>query len=109
MDQKIKSPSVTELFLLLIPKSMNKKNIMEKARSAREPIEIFNSDRYSITTEPYNYRIYIKLPIKSGFKTLGRIYYMPQEHGLKYAHDLAEETIKEYFIDYIQSQFNLKR
>lgn len=78
---------------------MNRNLIMEKARQGKKSVLLYEDDQYKIKEIPHNYKIWIKLPLKSDFRTFGHKLYSPLEHGLDYAHELAKYHIKEYFIN----------
>lgn len=70
-----------------------------RACESRKAKIIFDSPRYRIEEIPLNLRIWIKLPKKPGFKSIDRDLYTPIELGIEFAKELAEDNIKNYFID----------
>lgn len=75
------------------------KNI-QKAIEAKKPKVIYECEDYIIEQIPLNYRATIKCAIspKHSHRGLGRESYTHPEHGLSYAKEIVEYTIKEYFL-----------
>lgn len=69
---------------------------LKMAKEAREVIVLFENKQYRIEKIALNYRIVIKLPLKSKLKTFGREFYYPLKLKLEDLHEFAKEDIKEY-------------
>lgn len=75
---------------------MKNEKALKAAKAARVPILVHSEARYTITTIPLNYRIWIKRKAKLGV-SVDHDLYTPLERGLEYAKQTAEQTLKQYF------------
>ena len=72
----------------------------QKANEIRKPKVIFECNDYIIEQIPLNYRATIKCAVnhKHQHRGIGRESYTHPEHGLDYAKEIVEFTIREYFL-----------
>lgn len=77
-------------------KSKKNQKALTAALQARKPNLVFKCEKYTITTIPLNYRIWIKAKAKKGV-SVDHDCFTDLELGLENAKKVAELTLKQYF------------
>jgi hypothetical protein len=75
---------------------MKNEKALKAALAKRKPVVVYSDKRYTISTIPLNYRIWIKKPAKKGV-SVDHDLYTDLDLGLENAKRVADLTLAEYF------------